>query len=28
VVRWMCAWDTAPEEVDDFAAAVAEAVGA
>jgi threonine aldolase len=28
VVRWMCAWDTAPEEVDDFAAAAAEAVGA
>jgi threonine aldolase len=27
VVRWMCAWDTTPEDVDAFAAAVAEAVG-
>ena len=26
-VRWMCAWDTAPEDVDGFAAAVAAAVG-
>jgi threonine aldolase len=26
VVRWMCAWDTRPEDVDDFAAAVASAV--
>jgi len=26
-VRWMCSWDTTPEEVDAFAAAVAEAVG-
>ena len=25
VVRWMCAWDTTPEGVDSFAAAVAEA---
>jgi threonine aldolase len=25
VVRWMCSWDTTPEEVDEFAAAVAEA---
>ena len=25
-VRWMCAWDTTPEEVDAFAADVAEAV--
>ena len=25
-VRWMCAWDTAPEDVDEFAAAVAAAV--
>ena len=25
-VRWMCAWDTTPDEVDAFAAAVAEAV--
>ena len=25
-VRWMCAWDTAPEDVDGFAAAVATAV--
>ena len=25
-VRWMCSWDTTPEEVDAFAAAVAEAV--
>ena len=25
-VRWMCAWDTAPEDVDEFAAAVATAV--
>jgi threonine aldolase len=28
VVRWMCAWDTAPEDVDRFAAAIAEAVAA
>jgi threonine aldolase len=27
VVRWMCAWDTTPEDVDAFAAALAEAVG-
>lgn len=27
-VRWMCAWDTAAEDVDAFAAAVAEAVAA
>jgi threonine aldolase len=27
-VRWMCAWDTTPEDVDAFAAAVAGAVGA
>lgn len=27
-VRWMCSWDTSPEEVDAFAAAVAGAVGA
>jgi len=26
VVRWMCAWDTRPEDVDEFAAAVAEAL--
>jgi threonine aldolase len=26
VVRWMCAWDTSPEEVDEFAAAVASAI--
>jgi threonine aldolase len=26
VVRWMCAWDTTPEDVDGFAAAVAAAV--
>jgi threonine aldolase len=26
-VRWMCAWDTTPEDVDEFAAAVAAAVG-
>jgi threonine aldolase len=26
-VRWMCAWDTRPEDVDAFAAAVGEAVG-
>jgi len=25
-VRWMCSWDTTPEDVDAFAAAVAEAV--
>ena len=25
-VRWMCAWDTAPEDVEEFAAAVAAAV--
>ena len=27
-VRWMCAWDTTAEDVDAFAAAVADAVGA
>jgi threonine aldolase len=27
VVRWMCAWDTAPEDVDDFVAAIREAIG-
>ena len=27
-VRWMCAWDTTPDDVDAFAAAVADAVGA
>jgi threonine aldolase len=27
-VRWMCSWDTSAEDVDAFAAAVAEAVGA
>ena len=26
-VRWMCAWDTTEDDVDAFAAAVAEAVG-
>ena len=26
-VRWMCSWDTTPEDVDAFAAAVADAVG-
>jgi threonine aldolase len=26
-VRWMCSWDTTAEDVDQFAAAVAEAVG-
>jgi threonine aldolase len=26
-VRWMCAWDTEPAEVDDFAAAIARALG-
>ena len=26
-VRWMCSWDTAPDEVDAFAAAIADAVG-
>jgi threonine aldolase len=25
-VRWMCSWDTRPEDVDDFAAAIADAV--
>jgi len=25
-VRWMCSWDTTPEEIDAFAAAVAAAV--
>jgi threonine aldolase len=24
-VRWMCAWDTTPDDVDAFAAAVADA---
>jgi threonine aldolase len=28
VVRWMCSWDTQPGEVDEFAAAVAEALAA
>lgn len=28
VVRWMCAWDTTPEDVDAFAAAVGEALAA
>jgi threonine aldolase len=28
VVRWMCAWDTTPEDVEEFAAAVAEAAQA
>lgn len=27
VVRWMCSWDTSAEDVDRFAAAVADAVG-
>jgi threonine aldolase len=27
-VRWMCSWDTTEAEVDAFAAAVADAVGA
>ena len=27
-VRWMCSWDTTPEDVDAFAADVAEAVRA
>ena len=26
VVRWMCSWDTTPEDVDAFAAAVADAL--
>lgn len=26
-VRWMCAWDTTPEDVDAFAAALADALG-
>jgi threonine aldolase len=26
LVRWMCAWDTRPEDVDSFAAAVREIV--
>ena len=26
-VRWMCSWDTRPEDVDAFAAAIAAAVG-
>jgi threonine aldolase len=26
-VRWMCAWDTTPEDVEEFAAAVREAAG-
>jgi threonine aldolase len=26
-VRWMCGWDTTPEDVDSFAAAVREAIG-
>jgi threonine aldolase len=28
VVRWMCAWDTSAEDVEEFAAAVAESAGA
>jgi threonine aldolase len=28
IVRWMCAWDTTPDDVDDFAAAVREALRA
>ena len=28
VVRWMCAWDTTPEAVDEFAAAISSAVAA
>jgi len=28
VVRWMCSWDTTPEDVDSFAAALGEAVRA
>jgi len=28
VVRWMCSWDTTEADVDDFAAAIALAVGA
>ena len=27
-VRWMCSWDTRPEDVDAFAEAIAAAVGA
>jgi threonine aldolase len=27
-VRWMCSWDTAPEDVDEFAAAIAAAIAA
>ncbi len=27
-VRWMCSWDTTPEEVDDFAAAITDACAA
>jgi threonine aldolase len=27
-VRWMCSWDTSPEEVDEFAAAIGQAVAA
>jgi threonine aldolase len=27
VVRWMCAWDTTQEDVDDFGAAIREAIG-
>ena len=27
VVRWMCSWDTTTDDVDAFAAAVAEEVG-
>jgi threonine aldolase len=27
-VRWLCSWDTTPEDVDAFAADVREAVGA
>jgi threonine aldolase len=26
-VRWMCSWDTTPEDVDAFAAAVRDVVG-
>jgi threonine aldolase len=28
VVRWMCSWDTTPTDVDEFAGAVADALGA
>jgi threonine aldolase len=28
VVRWMCSWQTSPEDVDDLAVALREAAGA